>query len=130
MSFWSDLGAVIGKAVAASMSGKTTAPILTTKGGATFTVGQAKAALAAGPAFLAALEDIVTGAGTLADVETIGEDALAAAGILDPALAPIFSLGAVALPLLLNGIASGAIVGDPDPEVDANEYHSRGGRGN
>jgi hypothetical protein len=129
MSFWSSVGAVISRAVVSSLSGSASTPLVT-KGGITFTVGEAKAALAAAPTFLVALEAIVTGAGTLADVETLGEDALAAAGMLDPELAPVFGLAAFALPLLLNGVASGAIVGDPDPERDANEYQSRGGRGN
>jgi hypothetical protein len=50
------------------------------------TVSDAKAALAGGPAFLAALGDIVSGTATLADVETVGMDVLEAA-LANPQLA-------------------------------------------
>ena len=56
------------------------------------TAGDLKAAIAAGPAFISALERILTGAGTLADAETIAEDVIAAAVMVDPALAPLATL--------------------------------------
>ena len=60
------------------------------------TVGDAKAALAGGPAFLAALGHIVSGTATLADAETIGMDALEAAAIANPQLSALVTIASVA----------------------------------
>ena len=60
------------------------------------TVGDAKAALAAGPAFLAALGHIVSGTATLADAETIGMDVLEAAALANPQLAALVTIAGVA----------------------------------
>lgn len=94
------------------------------------TFGELNAAISAAPAFVAALQRVATGAGTLADVETIGEDALEAAMLADPAIAPFAGLAIELAPLLIDlFVASGIHISpDPDPEVDAQTAHGHGGR--
>jgi hypothetical protein len=60
------------------------------------TVGDAKAALAGGPAFLAALGHIVSGTATLDDAETIGIEVLQAAALANPQLAALVTIASVA----------------------------------
>jgi hypothetical protein len=76
------------------------------------TVGGAKAALAGGPAFLAALADIVSGTATLADAETIGMDVLEAAALANPQLAALVTIASVAetlVPVVSALILSGKV---------------------
>jgi hypothetical protein len=51
------------------------------------TAGEVRAAFDGAHAFIAALERILTGAGTLADAESVAEDVLSAAMIADRATA-------------------------------------------
>jgi hypothetical protein len=83
------------------------------------TVGDVRKALSGIPALGIALSDIVHGTATLSDVTVLGEDALSVASLADPALAPVLGVAAALLPIVLSGIASGAIKGDPNPITDA-----------
>jgi hypothetical protein len=83
------------------------------------TVGDIRSALSGLPALGVALSDIVHGTATLADGETIAEDSLAVASLADPALAPVLSVAAQLLPIVVTLIESGVIKGDPEPFKDA-----------
>jgi hypothetical protein len=129
MSFWSSaLGWITRETVKA-------VPPSVTVGKVTVTRGQAVSALKGIPALAAAIKHLVEGTATLSDDDLIGEDVLAVAGAIaatNPEASAAVAIAAVLAPLIIEGVASGAITikPDPDPEVDANAYSGRGGRGN
>jgi hypothetical protein len=84
-----------------------------------FTKAQVASAYRALPSLEKALLSVVHGTAHLSDYETIGLDALSAAAVIDPALAPEISLITTLAPFLIQGFLSGAIKGDPDPIHDA-----------
>ncbi len=90
-----------------------------------------KSALTALPALAGTLERILTGAATLTDAETIGEDILMAAGVVDPEILPAVTIAEWLLPIVVSGFMSGQIRPDPLPMTDAQTtltHHE--GRGN
>jgi hypothetical protein len=90
--------------------------------GITVTRGQAVSALKGVPAFVAAVKHLVEGTATMADDELIGKDVLAVAAAIastNPEAAAAVGLAAILAPLIIEGIASGVIKGDPDPIHDA-----------
>ena len=93
--------------------------VITTIGTGKLTVGDVRKALSGLPALGIALSDIVHGTATMSDVTVLGEDALSVASLADPELAPVLGVAAALLPIVLSGIASGAIKGDPNPITDA-----------
>ena len=96
-----------------------TSTVIAPIGGGSLTVGDVRSALSGLPALGVALSDIIHGTATLADGETIAEDSLAVASLADPALAPVLSVAAQLLPIVVTLIESGAIKGDPEPFKDA-----------
>ena len=87
--------------------------------GVALTMGQLVSAVKAMPSLDKALVDLYHRNAGLSDWEVIGLDTLAAAAVVDPALAPEISLIAAIAPYLIQGFASGIIKGDPDPIHDA-----------
>ena len=126
MSFWALAGRVFKAALGAALDGSpksaggsaTATPSTVKAAPVTLTWAEVKAAGGALPAFAKAVEDILKGQGSAADYETIGEDILKVAA-LDPALAAPAAVAAALLPFVVQGVASGAIRGDPNPILDA-----------
>jgi hypothetical protein len=90
-----------------------------TAAGITITQNQVVAAYKALPSLEKALHNLVHGTAHLADYETIGLDALSAAAVIDPALAPEITVISTLAPFLIQGYLVGDIGGDKDPIHDA-----------
>ena len=120
MNFFSWLSSVVS---VGSVAPKKAAPTpAVTVGGVAITMGQVVSAVKALPSAREVRSaNLVHGKahppGRLRD--EIGLDALAAAAVIDPALAPDIALIGAIAPFLIQGIASGVIKGDTDPIHDA-----------
>jgi hypothetical protein len=83
------------------------------------TAGDVRAAAQALPALTAALHRIVHGTATLADGETVADDALTALAFVAPETAVFDAIAKVALALGVAAIEAGIIKPDPNPVADA-----------
>ncbi len=79
---------------------------------ADLTYGQIRAAVNGAPAFIAALQRLLDGTGDFADGELVADEALAAAVLVAPGLAPYATIATVAIsiaPIVGSLIEAGAI---------------------
>lgn len=90
-----------------------------TAAGITITQNQLVAAYKALPSLEKAILNLVHGTAHLADYETISLDALSAAAVIDPNLAPEIMVISTLAPFLIEGFVTGDIGGAKHPIQDA-----------